>query len=103
VQYLVLIPVGLIIWGAILFPIVASIYGLIKWRGGWRTASAVPLLVVAAFFAPMIPDWVKDSSAHNLWGLLYIPITMLLSAYSGTVVLLHRKRAAEARNSVSEL
>lgn len=92
-RYVILAPVALLLWAAILFPIVASIYGVIKWRGGWRMASGVPLLVLFAFFAPMISDWVKDPSAHNLWGLVYIPLTMLLSAYSGVVVLVHRKRS----------
>lgn len=99
-KYLILIPVALIIWGAILFPVIASLYGLIKWRGGWRWASAIPLIVLAGFFAPMVPDWIKDSSSHNLWGLIFIPLTMVLTAYSGVVVLLHRKRAGiELRNS----
>jgi hypothetical protein len=93
VQYVVLVPIALIVWGAILFPIVSAIYGLVKWRGSWRLASAVPLLVLFLFFAPVVADWRKDPTAHNLWGLVFIPLTMLLSAYSGVVVLLHRKRA----------
>jgi hypothetical protein len=96
VRYLVLIPVALIVWGAILFPVISSIYGLIKWRGGWRMASAIPLLVLVAFFAPLVPDWMKDGTSHNLWGLVFIPLSMILSAYSGVVVLLHRKRASAA-------
>jgi hypothetical protein len=96
VRYLILIPVALIVWGAILFPLISSIYGLIKWRGGWRMASAIPLLVLLAFFAPMVPDWMKDATSHNLWGLVFIPLSMMLSAYSGVVVLLHRKRTSSA-------
>jgi hypothetical protein len=76
------------IWGAILFPIVSSVYGVIKWRGGWRTASAIPLLVLVLFFAPILIN------PQNWWGLVFIPVTMLLSAYSGVVVLLHRKQTA---------
>jgi hypothetical protein len=59
-------------------------------------ASAIPLLVLMAFFAPLVTDWMKDGSSHNLWGLVFIPLSMILSAYSGVVVLLHRKRAASA-------
>jgi hypothetical protein len=87
-------PVALILWGGILFPIVSAIYGIVKWRGPWRLASTVPLLVLVAFFAPMVPDWRKDPTAHNLWWLVFIPLTMLLSVYSGVLVLLHRKRAS---------
>ena len=92
-RYVILAPVALLIWGGTLFPIVAAIYGLIKWRGGWRVASAVPLAVLVIFFVPMIRDWMTDPTAHNLWGLVFIPLTMMLSAYSGVVVLLHRRRS----------
>jgi len=88
VRYVILVPVALIVWGGILFPVVSSIYGLVKWRGGWRTASAVPLLVLFLFFAPMV------TGLQSWWALVFIPLTMLLSAYSGVVVLLHRKRGA---------
>ena len=91
-KYLILVPLGLILWGAILFPIIASLYGLIKWRGSWRWVSTVPLIVLAGFFAPIIFDWMHDASSHSLWGLVFIPLTMMLSAYSGVVVLLHKKK-----------
>lgn len=85
-------PVALLVWGVILFPIASAIYGIVKWRGSWRMASAIPLLVLFLFFAPMLPGWMKDPSAHSLWFLIFLPLTMLLSAYSGVVVLLHRKK-----------
>lgn len=95
-RYVILAPVALIVWGGILFPIAAAIYGLIKWRGAWRLASAIPILVLFMFFAPLLADWRTDPTAHNLWGLIFIPLTMMLSAYSGVVVLLHRKRGRPA-------
>ena len=85
-QYVVLAPVAILIWGATLFPIVAGIWGLINWRGGWRVASAVPVLVVLGVLAPVL------ANPHGWWGLLFIPLAMLASAYSGVVVLLHRRR-----------
>ena len=81
-----LAPVYLMIWGAILFPVIASLYGVIRWRGGWQLASFVPLVVMALILLPML------TYPHGLWALVFIPLTMLLSAYSGVVVLLHRKR-----------
>jgi hypothetical protein len=90
VRYVILAPVALLLWAAILFPVVASIYGVVKWRGGWRMASAVPLLVDVTCLA------LKDQVSLGFWALLYIPLSMVLSAYSGVVVLLHRKRAREA-------
>jgi hypothetical protein len=84
-RYVILLPVVLLVTGVILFPIVSSIYGLIKWRGSWRLASAIPLLVLFLFFAPLL------RYPQNWWALAFIPLTILLSAYSGVVVLLHRR------------
>ncbi len=86
-RYVILAPVAILVWGAILFPIASGIYGLIKWRGSWRVASAVPVLTALLFLAPIL--------AHpgGWWGLVFLPVTMLLSVYSGVVVLLHRRHA----------
>ncbi len=85
-RFLILAPVYLIIWGAVLFPLISGIYGLLRWRGSWRLASAVPLLVLIATLTPILVY------PQGWWGLVFIPLTMLLSAYSGVVLLLHRKR-----------
>lgn len=88
-RYVILAPVALLVWGAILFPIASGIYGLIKWRGSWRAASAVPVLATLLLLAPLL--------AHpgGGWGLVLIPVSMVLSVYSGVVVLLHRRRASQ--------
>jgi hypothetical protein len=87
-RYVILVPVALLIWAAILFPMASGIYGLIKWRGSWRVASAVPVLAVLLFLVPIL------ANPGGGWGLVFIPLTMLLSAYSGVVVLLHRKNVS---------
>ena len=88
-RYVILLPVALLVWSAILFPVVSAIYGLIKWRGSWRIASAAPLLVLFLFFAPLL------RYPQNWWAMVFIPLTMLLSAYSGVVMLLHRRISQE--------
>ncbi len=87
-NFLILAPVYLIIWGAILFPLISGIYGLIRWRGNWRLASVVPPLVLITAIMPML------FYPRGWWALVFIPLTMLLSAYSGVVLLLHRKAGA---------
>jgi hypothetical protein len=82
---LLLIPIGL------LFPFVLAFYAGFKWRGAWRIAALVPLGVLLVFFAPMVFDWMGDPTSHNLWGLVFIPISMLLCVYSVVLFLLHRK------------
>lgn len=89
-------PVALIVWGAILFPVVTGIYGLVKWRGTWRTAAAVPLAILVLFFVLLIFDWSGDPTGRLMWGLIFIPLAMILSTYSGVVALLHRKRVSGA-------
>ncbi len=81
-----------VIWVGILSPIVIGIFGCIRWRGGWRVAAAAPLVVLVLFFAPLIRDWMRDPTAHNLWGLLFIPLSLVLCVYSGTLVVLHRRK-----------
>lgn len=81
-RYVILAPVALLIWGAILFPLAVAVYGIVKWRGSWRIAAAVPLVTIVFLFTPRPPGW----------GLIFIPFTMFLTVYSAVVVLLHRKR-----------
>jgi hypothetical protein len=89
---LLLIPVGIVA------PIVVSIIALKRWHGGWKLAGTAPLAVVVLFFAPMIPDWMKDPSSHNLWGLVFIPVALLNLIYT-VVVLLLRRRSRRPANS----
>jgi hypothetical protein len=55
-------------------------------------------MVLVAFFAPLKADWSRDPTSDNLWGLIFIPIGLLICVYSLVVVLMHRhhlKRSAE--------
>ena len=85
--------IGLVIWSGILFSPALAVYALIKWRGRWRVAAALPLVALLAFFAPMIPAWIRDPTQNNLWGLILMPLAMLLAIYSGVVLILYRRRA----------
>ena len=88
---LLLIPIGL------LFPFVLAIYAGFKWEGRWRIAALIPFVVLVLFFAPMIPDWIRDPTSHNLWGLVFIPIAFLLCIYSTVILVLHRRRVHTRR------
>ena len=83
---LLLIPIGL------LFPFGMAFYGGFKWRGGWRIAALAPLGVLLLFLAPMEFDWMGDPTSHSMWGIVFIPISLLLSIYSVVLLLMHRKK-----------
>jgi hypothetical protein len=80
-------------WGGLVLPLGMAVYGLVKWRGRWRVAASVPLAVLVLFFAPLLADWQHDPTAHNLWGLVFIPVGLVLFVYT-TVVLVLRWRVA---------
>ena len=85
---LLLILLALCGWGGLVLPVGLAAYGLIRWRGRWRVAASVPLAVLVLFFAPLLADWRHDPTAHNLWGLVFIPVGLLLFLYSAVVLVL---------------
>ena len=38
-----------------------------KWRGGWRAASAIPMVVMGFVVLRVIFDTARDPTSHNLW------------------------------------
>ena len=88
---LVISIVGLAIPVGVLLPFVLAYYGVFKWHGGWRVAGVIPIVVVFAFFAPLATDWARDPTSHNLWGLVFIPIGLLICAYSLVLVVVRRR------------
>lgn len=40
-----------------------------KWRGGWRIAAAVPIVVVGFVVLRILIDTARDPTSHNLWPL----------------------------------
>jgi hypothetical protein len=87
---LVISAVGLAIPLGILLPFRLAYCALFKWSGGWRIAGILPLLVLVAFFAPLKADWSRDPASDNLWGLIFIPIGLLVCVYSLVLLLMHR-------------
>jgi hypothetical protein len=42
-------------------------WGLWRWRGGWRAAAAVPVVVMAFIVLRILIDAARDPTSHNLW------------------------------------
>jgi len=59
-------------WLAVAGYFVAQVYVLVRWRGGWRIAAAVPLLLMIPVFGVTTSGFAHQS---NLW-----PISLLFAA-----------------------
>lgn len=66
-----------------------TLVGVLTWRGAWRIAAAVPFVAVGVYAGVvLVPDCMKDPSAHNLlpfelgflfwWSLPYIAVLALI-------------------------
>lgn len=65
-------------WLAVAGYCVAQLYVLVRWKGGWRIAAAIPLLLMVPVFGIAVYGLAQQS---NLW-----PVCLLLIA---PVALLH--------------
>ena len=90
---LIFILLALAGWCGLVLPVGVAVYGLLKWRGRWRVAASVPRAVLVLFFAPLLADWRHDPTADNLWGLVFIPVALLLFLYSAVVLVLRWRGA----------
>jgi hypothetical protein len=60
----------------------APLWGLWKWRGGWRIAAAVPALMMAFVIGRFVVDTARDPTSHNLW-----PFEILMWGGASAVVM----------------
>lgn len=61
-SFFMLVVLGVLVVGA-----GAPLWGLWKWRGGWRIAAAVPAVVMAFVILRIVVDTARDPASHNLW------------------------------------
>ncbi len=45
----------------------ATAWALVRWRGGWRLAAAVPATGLAFVVLRIVVDTARDPTSHNLW------------------------------------
>lgn len=68
-----MIHADVLLLGAVALAVLAllglEVWALLRWRGGWRLAAAIPLLVVGAWSARIAFDVTSDPTSHNLWPL----------------------------------
>lgn len=63
-----------------LLALVAPFLAIWRWRGGWRLAAALPLVVMGLVLLNIIVGVVIDPPSHNLW-----PLELLMVAIVGLV------------------
>lgn len=59
---LMLVVLGLLVAGT-----AAPFWGVWKWRGVWRTAAAVPAVIMTVVIMRILIDTAVDPTSHNLW------------------------------------
>jgi hypothetical protein len=84
------VAIGLL--GTIALPV----YACFRWHGAWRWASFVPVGALALLVLPMVPDWAQDATSHNLWGLLLIPMELVMCPYMVVLLYLGRRHHSRA-------
>ena len=50
-----------------IFGLLAPLWGLWRWRGGWRLAAAIPAVAMGFVVLRILVDTARDPTAHNLW------------------------------------
>lgn len=61
-SFFMIAVLGLLVVGA-----GAPLWGIWKWRGGWRIAAAVPALAMVFVVGRIVIDTARDPTSHNLW------------------------------------
>ena len=63
-----------------LFGLLAALWGLWRWRGGWRVAAALPALAMGFVILRIIVDGMRDPTSHNLWPFEILQVGAVCSA-----------------------
>jgi hypothetical protein len=82
-----------------LFGLLAPVWGLWRWRGGWRIAAAAPAVVMGFVVLRILVGTSIDPTSHNLW-----PFEVLMAGAASTVfmiVLMVARRVSGANRGLA--
>jgi hypothetical protein len=61
------------------------VWTMVRWRGGWRVAAAIPVALIGFVILRIVVDTARDPTSHNLWpfeilqaGIVALLLTLLL-------------------------
>lgn len=57
----------LAVLGLLIAGVGVPLWSVWKWRGGWRIAAAVPVVVILFVVLRIVIDTARDPTSHNLW------------------------------------
>lgn len=72
--------------------VIAQLWGLARWRGGWRIAALLPLAGFGFVVARLVVDTRRDPTSHNLWPFEVLIAAAVALAALGLLGLGHRAR-----------
>jgi len=74
----------------------APVWGVRRWRGGWRVAAAVPLVIMGLVVLRIVVETAADPTSHNLWP-FEILMTGAVSVVFMAVIVVARKVSGASR------
>ena len=76
--FVLILGLGLAVFGA---------RALVRWRGGWRWAALVPMLLVLGVVLRIVVEIRADPTSHNLWPFEVLGVVVISSAVLGLLEL----------------
>ena len=86
--FVLILGIGLAVFGA---------RALVRWRGGWRWAALIPLLLVLGVVLRIVVETRADPTSHNLWPFEVLGVIVISSAVLGLLELCRIARARLSR------
>lgn len=75
--------------------VVAPLWAMRKWRGGWRVAAAVPAVMIAFVVLRILLGTAADPTSHNLWPFEILQVGILSVVVIGILLAARRVSGAQ--------
>jgi hypothetical protein len=76
--------------------VAAPLWAIRRWRGGWRVAAAVPVVMMGFVVLRIIVDTAGDPTSHNLWPFEILQVGVLSLVVIGVLLAARKFSGAEA-------
>jgi hypothetical protein len=76
--------------------VAAPLWAVRRWRGGWRVAAAVPVVMMGFVVLRIVVDTAGDPTSHNLWPFEILQVGVLSLVVIGVLLVARKFSGAEA-------